>query len=74
MAVSAHAGLTPSGQVICVMTFRHILIQLMEWLEMLMGLELSKMMKHSGFALMSIPAAHPKGVAVSDLQAARTLC
>lgn len=39
---------------------------------MLMGLELSGMTKHSGFALAPIPAAHQRGMAAPDLQAVRT--
>lgn len=35
---------------------------------MLMGLELSRMTKHLGFALVRIPAAHQREMAASDLQ------
>lgn len=72
MAWSAHTGLAPRGQAGHIMAFSHILIRLMEWPEMLMGLELSRMTKHSGFALLPIPAAHQRGMAAPDLQAVRT--
>lgn len=72
-AGSACPGLTPHGRASCIMTFSHILIQLMEWLEMLMGLELSRVMKYSGFSLVPIPAAHQRGMAALDLRAIRAL-
>lgn len=56
------------------MTFSHVLIGLMEWPEMLMGLELSTMTKHSGFALSPIPAAHQWGTHAPDLQAFTKPC
>lgn len=73
-AGSACLGLNPHGRSSCIMTFSHILIQLMEWLEMLMGLELSRVMKYSGFSLVPIPAAHQRGMAALDLRAIRALC
>ena len=70
-AGSAHPGLTPHGRAGCIRNFSHILIRLMEWPEMLMGLELSRMTMRSGFALAPIPAAHQRGTAAPDLRAIR---
>lgn len=70
-AGSACPGLTPHGRASRIMTFSHILIQLMEWPEMLMGLELSRVMKHSGFSPVQIPAACQRGMAALDLRAIR---
>lgn len=63
-------GLAAAGGCICprrtcsrgragpVPTFSLFLIRLMGWPEILTGLELSRVMKHLGFAFVQIPAAH----------------
>lgn len=70
---SEQPGLAPCGHASCIMTFSSILIRLMEWPEMLMGLELSMMTKQSGFALALIPAVHQWGIAAPDLRAVGAL-